>query len=48
MKLLIISRPTVDLNIELGGTCIDLKAGPEDLKTVIESRVTELSLSPQL
>lgn len=43
IKLLITSRPTVDINMELGDTYIELKARPKDLEIVIKSRVTELS-----
>jgi hypothetical protein len=46
MKLLITSRPIVDINIELGDTYMELKARPEDLEIVIEGRVTELSHFP--
>ncbi|KAH8679043.1 hypothetical protein BGZ60DRAFT_513281 [Tricladium varicosporioides] len=42
MKLLITSRPIVDINMALGDTYMELKARPEDLEIVIESRVTEL------
>jgi hypothetical protein len=46
LKLLITSRPIVDLNIELGDTYMELKARPEDLEIVIEGRVTELGHFP--
>jgi hypothetical protein len=46
MKLLITSRPIVDINIELGDTYMELKARPEDLGIVIEGRVTELRHFP--
>ncbi|KFZ01163.1 hypothetical protein V500_00867 [Pseudogymnoascus sp. VKM F-4518 (FW-2643)] len=46
LKLLITSRPIVDINIELGDTYMELKARPEDLEIVIEGRVTELSHFP--
>lgn len=46
MKLLITSRPIVDINIELGDTYMELKARPEDLGIIIEGRVTELRHFP--
>ncbi|OBT94539.1 hypothetical protein VE01_07275 [Pseudogymnoascus verrucosus] len=46
MKLLITSRPIVDINIELGDTYMEFKARPKDLGIVIEGRVTELRHFP--
>ncbi|KAL5349520.1 hypothetical protein ACLOAV_005815 [Pseudogymnoascus australis] len=46
MKLLITSRPILDINIELGDTYMELKARPEDLGIVIDGKVSELRHFP--
>ncbi|OXV10030.1 hypothetical protein Egran_02215 [Elaphomyces granulatus] len=44
LKLLVTSRPTVDISRELSPfPCIDLKANPDDLKIFIDSKVTALN-----